>query len=315
VSTAALLLPLLASLLLSVSGRRLAALLPPAVAVVGLAVAGPVAAISTGFALSVLGFQLFAQLRPIAEVGHWSAAALGSSDPLPDVLGAAAGLVAVALISTAALQIWRTGRAIAAASSVCRQLGPDAGGLVVIQDSHADAYTVPGLPTGRIVVSTSMLQALDPSERRALLAHETAHLSRRHHVFVQLVDIAAAADPLLRPLRRAVRLGVERWADEFAARRIGDRRVVACALARAGLARASTGASRAVPGALAGADTDLCRRVHALLSTPPRRRPVATILLAGLVVALMLASVSTADHLDARFDRASAIYSLHVRAH
>jgi len=47
-----------------------------------------------------------------------------------------------------------------------------------------------------------MLRTLSADERRALLAHEAAHLTYRHHVYTQLTDVAAAANPLLRPLRR-----------------------------------------------------------------------------------------------------------------
>ena len=37
------------------------------------------------------------------------------------------------------------------------------------------------------------------------------------------IRLAAAANPMLRPLSTAVRTGIERWADEHAATRSGDR--------------------------------------------------------------------------------------------
>jgi Zn-dependent protease with chaperone function len=67
---------------------------------------------------------------------------------------------------------------------------------------------------GRIVVTTGLLHNLEPAERRAVLAHEAAHLRGHHQIYVQLTELAAAANPLLRPVARAVRYGVERWADE-----------------------------------------------------------------------------------------------------
>ncbi len=76
-----------------------------------------------------------------------------------------------------------------------------------------------------------------PPERRVLLAHEAAHLRHHHHVYLQLVELSAAANPLLRPLASSVRIGVERWADEDAAAAVGDRTLTARALARASLAR------------------------------------------------------------------------------
>ena len=45
---------------------------------------------------------------------------------------------------------------------------------MVVPDGTADAYAVPGWP-GRIVVTAGMLDALNPDERRVLLAHERAH--------------------------------------------------------------------------------------------------------------------------------------------
>ena len=72
-----------------------------------------------------------------------------------------------------------------------------------------------------------MLRALSADERRVVLAHEAAHLARHHHLYVQLADLAAAANPLLRSTARGVRLAVEREADEVAAAEVGDRRLVA----------------------------------------------------------------------------------------
>ncbi|AEM83037.1 hypothetical protein Strvi_3356 [Streptomyces violaceusniger Tu 4113] len=44
-----------------------------------------------------------------------------------------------------------------------------------------------------------MLTGLDAAERRALFAHEHAHLARRrHHRFLLTVQLAARANPRLR---------------------------------------------------------------------------------------------------------------------
>jgi hypothetical protein len=51
---------------------------------------------------------------------------------------------------------------------------------------------------------------------RALLAYERAYLRGRHHWFTAAAEPAAAANPLLRPLARAVAFTIERWADEEA---------------------------------------------------------------------------------------------------
>ncbi|WP_344343058.1 M48 family metalloprotease, partial [Kitasatospora putterlickiae] len=99
---------------------------------------------------------------------------------------------------------------------------PPATELTVLPDERADAFTLPGRPRrpgrpaepGRIVVTAGMLRALDARERAALLAHERAHLTARHHLFLALAAHAAAAHPALRALRAPLGHHLERWADE-----------------------------------------------------------------------------------------------------
>jgi hypothetical protein len=109
-----------------------------------------------------------------------------------------------------------------------------------------------------------------------LLAHEEAHQRHRHHVFVAVADIAAAANPLMRPVARAVRRSVERWADEVAAAEVGDRRVAARSVARAALVRSQFRAAGSLvwvtPVALGLDDGDVPARVRALLAPPSGRQ-------------------------------------------
>src|SRR6266478_3334125 len=109
------------------------------------------------------------------------------------------------------------------------------GGLVVVVPGHSiEAYALPGSP-GRIVVSGRLLDVLDDRGRAALLAHEHAHLTGRHHLFTTVAHLAAAANPLLLPVARAVDYTVERWADECAATITGDRRLVASTIGQVAL--------------------------------------------------------------------------------
>jgi hypothetical protein len=172
------------------------------------------------------------------------------------------------------------------ASRACGRLDGAAHRLRISPDEYPAAFTVP--LRGTIVVSAGMLRLLPADERRALLAHEDAHLRRFHAGYVMAAALAAAANPLLRPVARQVRLAVELWADQLAAREVGDGRVVARALARASL-----GANRPPQASgvrLAAADTDVSTRVRALLSCAPRFRPWA----AAAAVALALASGAVA---------------------
>jgi Zn-dependent protease with chaperone function len=151
------------------------------------------------------------------------------------------------------------------------QLAPRTSGrnddVEVVASNEALAYAVPGRP-GHVVVTTAMLRSLDPEERSVLLAHEHAHLARGHHRYVRIVHAAAAALPLLRPLRSQIRFATERWAGEDAALAVGDRSLVARAIAAAALARTST----APTTAYAMADVAVVERVRALLETDSRHR-------------------------------------------
>jgi hypothetical protein len=153
--------------------------------------------------------------------------------------------------------------------------------LVVLPSEQAAAYALPGRH-GRVVVTVGMLRALNGPERRAMLAHEQAHLRYKHHRYVFLSSLAAAVLPVLAPVAARVRFATERWADDVAAAVVGDRAVVARALARASLAASQT----ATPvGALAISDEGAVARVRFLLGqdSPSRFDALRTSAVAGLV--------------------------------
>jgi beta-lactamase regulating signal transducer with metallopeptidase domain len=228
---------------------------------------------------------------------------------VPTTVGVMAGLVVSVLLAAALRRAARSSCDLAGAAWTCRRLGPGTAGLVVVEDEHPDAYALPGLG-GRVIVSTAMLRALPADERRVLLAHEQAHLSHRHYVYVQLAELAAAANPLLRPLAAAVHAGVERWADEVAATDVGDRHLVARALARAGLAQAAAPRPGSSPaGALRGPNGGLAARARALLTNPPQPRRALAGALLMLVVVTAAAAALTAHDTEHRFEQAQALYA------
>jgi len=282
-------------------------LLPPATAVVTLTVGAIVVSLSSLVALALLAVGALGRNASLAHVGHWSDSVLRTAYPVPMTLSHAA-LVAVSLLITYAIaRAVRSIGALVLANRAGRRLGDGSGCVVVIESAVPDAYALPG-STGRVIVSTAMLATLAPGERRVLLAHERSHLAHRHHIYVQLADTAAAINPLLRPVVGAVRSGTERWADEDAAVEVGDRRLAATALARAGLARARVRrtflAETAAVGAMHGADENVADRARALLQPPPRGR---RLLVAGVLTlaALSLAiSAESTSNVAARFDRA-----------
>jgi beta-lactamase regulating signal transducer with metallopeptidase domain len=178
-------------------------------------------------------------------------------------------------------------RALVAVCRSCRDL-PGATGLVVVDSDAADAFTTPQRH-GRIVVTTGLLRALDPAERRVVLAHEASHLRHRHPWWLLAAELAAVLNPLLGPTARTVAYAVERWADEDAAHAVADRRLAARTLVRTALLVPRGPVT--LPGVGLGVLTaDVPGRVEALLAPRPRRRPAAV----GALVALVLSGVVAA---------------------
>jgi hypothetical protein len=279
--------PLAASVLLAVTSGEVSRRLSPRTAAALLTLLALATSMATGVVLCLAGFSALARQPLLAAAGGWSRATGRPLEPLPASWGLLAGAVAAVLMAGACGYLVRAARELIRAGRACRLLAAGDDKLVITPDERPSAYTVPAR-TGAIVVSAGMLRLLSADERRALLAHEAAHLRHHHAGYVLLARLAAAANPLLRPLAHQVDLAVERWADEVAAGEVGDRRVVARALARASLA-----ASRPDRGpglTLAIGQTDISARLRALTGPPPSRRRWA----AAAALTLTLASGTAA---------------------
>jgi Zn-dependent protease with chaperone function len=288
--------PLLLSLLAAVSAPRVADRLEPAAAT-WLLTAVALAAVSM-IALAALAGTVIGQLPLLAAHGHWSAQVIRRDDPTWTPVAITACILLAAAITAACRVTGQSLHALASAAHTSRSL-PAQGRLAVIDDPAPEACAVPGRP-GRIVVSTGMLAALDDQEQHVLIAHERAHLATGHYLFITLAQVAAAANPLLRPLAAAVRYTTERWADEHAARQVGDRRLAARTIGKAALLTraARSGLPAALPVAARGLHGigPVPRRVAALLAPPPGRRPLL------LIVALALLAVGGITTLEAARD-------------
>ncbi|MGW4234937.1 M56 family metallopeptidase [Streptomyces sp. NBC_01102] len=225
-----------------------------------------VLAICSTLCLALLVVVGTAQLPGNPLPDAWSDPEVREAVPYDEVAGKAAIPALVAVLAACVAAAWRHHRVRRGAERALTGL-PDTP-VAVLPDEVPYAYALPG-SRGRVVVSTSLLRCLDSSERRALFAHERAHLAGLHHRFLLTVQLAARANPFLRPLRTAVAYTAERWADEDAAAAVGSRRVVARAIGRAALV------SRGAPGVtLAGlaAPGPVPRRVAALLGPAPAAR-------------------------------------------
>jgi Zn-dependent protease with chaperone function len=132
-------------------------------------------------------------------------------------------------------------------------------GAVLVEYSQPAAYCVAGRhPT--VILTTGALQALDPGQLDAVLAHERAHLAGHHHRLLAVARIGRQVLPFL-PLTRDAEAQVARLVElhaDDAATRARDPRPLAAALVV--LATATSPAP-----ALAAAANDTVQRIHRLL--------------------------------------------------
>lgn len=321
-------LPLIVPAFVALAARPLADRLPPAAATWLLAASALALALASSAVLGMLALSALVRLPVVDSVGHLSRPVIAGSDAVSLPVAVVAGGLLVMAAVAGGRAMWRRGRAIVAAHRHASRL-PGSGQVVVTEDAAADAYTVPGWPC-RIVITQGMLRALSADERDVLLAHERSHAQGSHYLFTSAARLAAAANPLLRPVAAQAGYTVERWADERAATQTGDRRLAARAIARAALATSAAPPDRDAAMSALGLITQedqedqghqedqrraalprvnlprislprvnlrragpVPRRVAALLAPPPRPR------LLLLVAALVLVAVSGASALEA----------------
>lgn len=155
---------------------------------------------------------------------------------------------------------------------------------LVIQHAAPAAYCLPGR-NSQIVLTSAALSALDPNQLDAVLAHERAHLSGRHHLILAAADAllhAFPGVPAFREARAALGRLVEMLADDDAAES-SDRLTVATALVR--LAERST-----TPAAALGAGSESALSRVRRLVAPARPlgtgRTVVATMATGAILAL-----------------------------
>ncbi|MFJ9319626.1 M56 family metallopeptidase [Streptomyces globisporus] len=250
----------------TVIARRLAGVLPPRWAclmVTGAAVLLAGGTISTLIGLFHVPFLASLERLPLSQVLEvWPAVV-----PLAGAAGAVMLVQAVLVVRRGIQHRLLLKRAWLSADE---GVGDVDGDVLVVPGSDVDAFALPGYRgrKGRVVVTSGMVRSLKEQEREVLLAHERAHLARRHHLLSAMVDLAAVVHPALRSLREALVFHLERWADEDAAAAVGDRRVAAVAIARAALASTSHGRVTGYP-LLSATSGPVPQRVEALLLPEP----------------------------------------------
>jgi peptidase M48-like protein len=281
--TIAVYLPLLLGAALWWLAPRLTGSGSPAAVARALSALAVVAAACTTWSLALLALTLLDDVPPLKAL---------DDDPrllLPEPVPGPIALVAALLLLGGALRLTAELRRRVGTVRRLRRIGEPSAGIVVADLGTPMAVAVPGRP-GHLLVTTTMLQALDVQERRVMFAHERAHLRHGHHALVLAAAASAALNPLLVPVREAVAYSVERWADEEAAAEVGDRDLTAKAVARAALAGAQPIAALGISGSA------VVHRVRALTgdAPAPRRRRLLGFLALGAAFPALTALATAA---------------------
>jgi Zn-dependent protease with chaperone function len=167
---------------------------------------------------------------------------------------------------------------------------PGPGGSLILDTSERVVYCVVGRPP-TIVITRGALDALNDAQLAAVLAHERAHLSGRHHLLIAASRAVATLLPRLRLFSAgAAAIGrlVEMRADDVAARRHPGSTLVAALLALSGI--------ETIPGAaFAASGVGVVDRVERLLTPPDPRLVTAIASLIGPVATA--AAVTLVPHL------------------
>jgi Zn-dependent protease with chaperone function len=199
------------------------------------------------------------------------------------LVAAAVVLLAAGCVACELGRGWRGRREHAALVAATGRPGDEPGVAIV---DH-DAPVVYCLPRGRyqIVVSAGALAALTPGQLRAVLAHERAHLRRRHHLILALATALARAFPRVPLLSQAppqLAVLAEMAADDAAARRYrrDDLAAALVVLATAG----------AQPAMLAASGPEAIARLQRIFA-PQQARPGLARLAAigGLIPPMVIA--------------------------
>ncbi|WP_104174967.1 M56 family metallopeptidase [Arthrobacter sp. Y81] len=173
------------------------------------------------YGLEPIGDNLLAGLRglagmvlfnaPTTALGFWHLFALS-----------AAALLTAHLVFTLLLTYYRIERQRRRHRELLALLASpsnDGPGTVVINHDSPVAYCLPGGARSVTVLSDGLMAALEPAELRAVLIHENAHLSQRHHLLLWAFAAWRQALPWLpttRLAQEAVNSLIEMLADDVA---------------------------------------------------------------------------------------------------
>ncbi|MBT2532460.1 M56 family metallopeptidase [Arthrobacter sp. ISL-48] len=189
-------------------------------------------AIALAGGLSMIGAMLVYGLEPIGDnliAGLRALAGMVLLDAPTTALGfwhlfalSAAALLTAHLVFTLLLTYYRIERQRRRHRELLALLASpsaEGAGTVVISHDSPVAYCLPGGARSVTVLSDGLMAALEPAELRAVLIHENAHLSQRHHLLLWAFAAWRQALPWLPTTRLAqesVNSLIEMLADDVA---------------------------------------------------------------------------------------------------
>ena len=266
-------LPIIVVCVLALVGPIVSRKLAPSASTRFLSALAAVSAAATIGTLVLLTAGGMVKILPLLGIGADREQLVAARDGVPWPVGAVAAVLLALIAVRLCRAVVNERRTLKALKALVEESGE---GLLVLDGSQPYAYAVP-IGTGTVIVSTAMLNTLTNPERRALLAHEQAHLTHHHYRYQLIAITAFAINPLLGRIRQELKLQTERWADESAAKQ-ATRPVTARSLARAALASAAT-----PPTAMAYSTDHVRERLAALAVEPPTSHWAAVIPLAVVV--------------------------------
>ena len=198
-----------------------------------------------------------------------------------------AGAVVARTALTAMTHLRATGRQALQHAQTARLVGrPEpALGATLVDHPQPAAYCVAGRhPT--VVLTTGAVQALDADQLAAVLAHERAHLTGRHHRLIAMARIGRQVLPFV-PLMRDADAQVARLAEMHA----DDAATRTCEPAPLATALVILAAGASPVPALAAAATDAVQRIQRMLGPAEPLGRTRRRLLRTTAAALALAPV------------------------
>jgi Zn-dependent protease with chaperone function len=169
---------------------------------------------------------------------------------------------------------------------------PEAPGMRILDHAAPVAYCMPGAPRSITVLSAGLIELLDDEQLRAVIAHERAHLTQRHHVVLlgfRAWRSALPWFPIASRAQDAVGVLVEMLADDTARHEVPDH-VLAQAVAlvaSADDASADDSPLRVREGIPAASEASVRRRVSRLVDGTGQLALPSRIAVGALAVALV----------------------------